>query len=473
VSPSIPIAGGAEVVTGRTLVNDRAICPSREFPDQEIQERVPESETIRTERVSLGLLGDGLVELVSDDLLRSFAGWQCRETGGRICGKAIVVPVLEAPGTYAVGRFGWKSQHASLLSFAADAYLNEMGITSRLLPDEVTELCDTVADPEDRPHGGGLADIDRFARFVRATKAPPRDAALAGTAAAVKGSALFDAVGCATCHVRTLATAPAGTRFHAGQLVVPPALGGKAFHPFGDFLLHDVGTGDGVALAVVEHAGKAYAFMQPQFEPTANRLRTPPLWGLRTRSRLMHDGLSLTQRDAILRHRGEADDARRRFERLRQEEQAGAEAPRPRPVSGPGLPLPVLVDAEDVALRVAEPGGALGAQHAHALDCLEAGQVVLLEAHAARAKSLHLGGDVAHLEGQGRVIGAGRGGARVERERRPPGLVPGLAVWAFAAGRKAQRLLVELPGAGHLDDGQHRRGPGVRQHAALLAGYAR
>jgi CxxC motif-containing protein (DUF1111 family) len=320
-SPAIPIAGGAEVVTGRTLVNDRAICPSREFPDQEIQERLPESETIRTERVSLGLLGDGLVELVPDELLRRLAGWQCRETRGRICGQAIAVPVLEAPGTYAVGRFGWKSQHASLLSFAADAYLNEMGITSRLFPDEVTKRCDAVADPEDRPHGDGLADIDRFARFVRATKAPPRDGALAATAAAVRGSALFDAVGCATCHVRTLATAPAGTAFHAGRLVVPPALGGKAFHPFGDFLLHDVGTGDGIALAVLEHHGKAYAQMQPQFELTANRLRTPPLWGLRTRSRLMHDALSLTPRDAILRHRGEGDDARRRFERLRVEEQ--------------------------------------------------------------------------------------------------------------------------------------------------------
>jgi len=321
VNPAIPIAGGAEAVTGRTLVNDRAICPSREFPDQEIQERVPESETIRTERISLGLLGDGLVELVPDEFLRSLAEWQCRETRGRICGKAIAVPVLEAPGTYALGRFGWKSQHASLLSFAADAYLNEMGITSRLLPDEVTERCDTVEDPEDQASGGGLADIDLFARFMRATKAPPRDAALAATAAAVKGSALFDAAGCATCHVRTLATAPAGTPFHGGTLVVPRALGGKAFHPFGDFLLHDVGTGDGVALAVFEHHGKAYLHMQPQFELTANRLRTPPLWGLRTRSRLMHDGLSLTPRDAILRHRGEADDARRRFERLRQEEQ--------------------------------------------------------------------------------------------------------------------------------------------------------
>jgi len=320
VNPSVPIAGGAEVITGRTLINDRAICPNAEFPAQELQQRVPDAENVRTERLSLGLLGDGLVELVPDELLRQIAAWQCRETKGRVCGRTIAVPVLEAPGTYAVGRFGWKSQHASLLSFAADAYLNEMGITSGLLPDEVTTLCDTVRDPEDQPGADGLADVDRFARFVRATKAPPRDAALAATAAAAKGSSLFDAVGCATCHVRTLATAPAGASFHGGRLVVPPALGGKAFHPFGDFLLHDVGTGDGVALAVFEHHGRAFAHMQPQFELTANRLRTPPLWGVRTRSRLMHDGLSLTLRDAILRHRGEANDARRRFVRLGEEE---------------------------------------------------------------------------------------------------------------------------------------------------------
>jgi CxxC motif-containing protein (DUF1111 family) len=29
-----------------------------------------------------------------------------------------------------IGRFGWKAQHASLVSFAGDAYLNEMGITN-------------------------------------------------------------------------------------------------------------------------------------------------------------------------------------------------------------------------------------------------------------------------------------------------------------------------------------------------------
>ena len=49
-----------------------------------------------------------------------------------------MVPVLEANNAPRIGRFGWKSQHASLESFAADAYLNEMGITSPLLPDENT-----------------------------------------------------------------------------------------------------------------------------------------------------------------------------------------------------------------------------------------------------------------------------------------------------------------------------------------------
>ena len=158
-----------------------------------------------------------------------------------------------------------------------------MGITSRLLPDEVTTLCDTVADPEDRPeapeaavravrraHGRlraakadrpaavpeDFADIDRFARFARATKAPPRDTALAGTDAARKGSGLFDSIGCATCHARNLVTAPAGTRINGGTFTVPPALGNRLFHPFSDFLLHDVGTGDGIEIAVVEHFGK-------------------------------------------------------------------------------------------------------------------------------------------------------------------------------------------------------------------------
>ena len=55
--------------------------------------------------------------------------------------------------------------------------------------------------------------------------------------------------------------------------------------------------------------------------PTANRIRTAPLWGVRLRSRLMHDGESLTLRDAIGRHAGEAKAARDRYSSLSAVEQ--------------------------------------------------------------------------------------------------------------------------------------------------------
>jgi len=323
----IPIARGQVVISGRTLVNDRAICPNAAFPDSEIQERVPDSETIRTTRLSLNLLGDGLVEAVADETLIGLAREQRRATGGRIHGQALRVPIVEAPGQSGVGRFGWKDQHASLLSFAGDAYLNEMGITSRVFPEEVTDLCNTVAEPNDTPDSTGLEDIDRFARFMRATKTPARDRELAATPKAREGSALFDSIGCALCHVRTLTTAPAGTKINGGTFAIPPALGDKVFHPFGDFLLHDVGTGDGIAIAMTEHYGrKVYQvlwkeFVADSFAQGRNKVRTSPLWGVRLRPRLMHDAASLTFRDAILRHRGEANAVTRRFRHLAPSEQ--------------------------------------------------------------------------------------------------------------------------------------------------------
>src|SRR6201997_2441952 len=149
VNPDIPIARGTEIIKGRPLVNDRAICPNGAFPSTEIQERVPDSEKIRTFRVSLNLLGDGFVEAVPDQTFVDLAREQCKKHHNKICGQVLYVPVVEAPGQTAVGRFGWKDQHASLLSFSADAYLNEMGITNRLQPDEVTKLCNAATEPND------------------------------------------------------------------------------------------------------------------------------------------------------------------------------------------------------------------------------------------------------------------------------------------------------------------------------------
>jgi CxxC motif-containing protein (DUF1111 family) len=343
-NPSIPINGGQEVITGRTLINDRAICP-------EIQERVPQTETIRTRRLSLNTLGDGFIEAVADETLVNIRKDQCRSTHGKICGQALRVPVLEAEGQTAVGRFGWKDQHASLLSFSADAYLNEMGITNRLLPNEVTLICNpkSVTEPNDQPDPNDhTEDIDHFARFMRASKVPPRDEKLAATPEAQRGSKLFERIGCAKCHVSTLTTAKAGMKVNGGQFTVPDALGEKTFHPYSDFLLHDVGTGDGIAIAIVEHYGVSaasvralYQSKQPSQSTFAavdkimnrsgfsykalhdgrNKIRTAPLWGLRTHSRMMHDGDSVRLGDAIRRHKGEAEGVTERFRRLTPKEQ--------------------------------------------------------------------------------------------------------------------------------------------------------
>jgi CxxC motif-containing protein (DUF1111 family) len=326
-TPDIPIAHGAEVITGRSLVNDRAICPNAAFPDKEIQERVPETETIRTLRLSLNLLGDGFVEAVADQTLVDLSKQQCKSSHGKICGQVLYVPIVEAPGQMGVGRFGWKDQHASLLSFSGDAYLNEMGITNRLQPTEVTNLCNAVSEPNDTPGPDGLSDIDHFARFIRATKAPARDAQLAGSAAAQKGLTLFDKVGCVTCHVATLTTAPAGTKINGGTFTIPPALASATFHPYGDFLMHDVGTGDGILQATREHYGhKVFAQMsdylsRQDFESSRNKIRTAPLWGVRLRPRLMHDGTSLTLLESITRHRGEATHVTQQFEKLKRPDQ--------------------------------------------------------------------------------------------------------------------------------------------------------
>ncbi len=90
---------------------------------------------------------------------------------------------------------------------------------------------------------------------------------------------------------------------------MPEALGYKIIHPFSDFLLHDVGTGDGIPVLPT-----------PEYATTANQMRTAPLWGLRTRNRLMHDGLTFTRQEAILRHAGQATGVTNRYKDLSEAE---------------------------------------------------------------------------------------------------------------------------------------------------------
>ncbi len=279
---------------GGSLIFSRAIDPS-------IQVRALGTDTTATFRTSLNTAGDGFVEALPDS---AFTTIQNQQAPYGMKGTTILVPVLEASGVTRIGRFGWKDQHASLLSFSSDAYLNEMGITNPLNPTEntsngvsVTYLntqngVPAIQDPATpgNPFGN---DIGAFTRFMRSLKVPPRDTVLAATSDAIAGGQIFNSIGCNICHITSMTTAPAGTSFNGGQFIVPAALGSVTFHPYSDFMLHDVGTGDGI--------------VQNGPQSTANLMRTAPLWGIRTRNRLMHDGEEITRNDAILRHTNQAE----------------------------------------------------------------------------------------------------------------------------------------------------------------------
>jgi CxxC motif-containing protein (DUF1111 family) len=270
---------------GGTLIQSRAT-------HSEIVERVGPEDAIRTFRISTNTLGNGFVEAIANRTLLAIRNNQ----PAAMRGTAVMVPVLEAGSAARIGRFGWKAQHASLESFSADAYLNEMGITTPLFPEENTSNSRFVGygsdyDPVAEPEDDGV-DVVAFADFMRSTKAPPRGPITSDVQA---GEALFNSVGCAICHTPSITTARPGMKINGGAFTVPDALGNKIIHPYSDFLLHDIGTGDGIPVLPL-----------PEYASTANQMRTAPLWGLRTRNRLMHDGLSLTKQDTIQRHAGQA-----------------------------------------------------------------------------------------------------------------------------------------------------------------------
>ncbi|HVO22433.1 MAG TPA: di-heme oxidoredictase family protein [Candidatus Margulisiibacteriota bacterium] len=260
------------------------------------------------ERQATPLFGLGFVEAVADSTFHAIAAGQPHRIHG-------TVKTVSELGATRVGRFGWKDDHATLRAFAGDAYLNEMGITSADFPQERSTCAlnkvmfgvtlDEDDEPEDETEDDGRADIDRFADFMRALAPPPP---LAPSSDAQAGHVLFINIGCRGCHVETITTAANPASF------IPPTTGGVAisatmnallanqtFHPFSDFLLHDMGSlGDGITS---DAAG-----------PTM--MRTAPLWGIRARSRFLHDGRAETIADAIALHDGQGADAAQAFQQL-------------------------------------------------------------------------------------------------------------------------------------------------------------
>jgi CxxC motif-containing protein (DUF1111 family) len=190
-------------------------------------------------------------------------------------------------GQMRVGKFGWKSQVPTLFQFSGDAYLNEMGITSPEFPNENCPQGDCAQlafNPVPELNDNGEAVV-AFNDFMTLLAPPPRGTITRQVSA---GAFWFDRVGCDDCHTPTLVT---GTSPVA-------ALSRKVFHPFSDFLVHDMGRlGDGIT----------------QGDVGGREMRTAPLWGIRTRTALLHDGRATTIERAILAHDGQGRFARTNF----------------------------------------------------------------------------------------------------------------------------------------------------------------
>lgn len=236
--------------------------------DVACQEVVPAAANTTAVRVTTSSLGLGLIEAIPD---AAIASREANPPSANVSGRVHWVQPLESPtGPLRAGRFGWKAQVATVLTFSGDAAMNELGFTNRLAPTEnapngnttLLQAWDTVADPEDHADANGLDFIDRVTHFQRYLAAPPQT-----PRSGMSGEAIFHAVGCADCHVASFTT--------SNDPALEPALRNKTIRPYSDFLLHDMG----IAADFIE-----------QGPGTAQELRTPPLWGVRNRDPLWHDG---------------------------------------------------------------------------------------------------------------------------------------------------------------------------------------
>jgi CxxC motif-containing protein (DUF1111 family) len=271
------------------LVNPTPYCLTFVFTP----ESVPAGANVVARRRTTPLFGLGLVDAVPDDTLVALSAFEGIFYPGTSGQPSHLINADN--GEPAIGRFGWKAQVPTLHVFSGDAYLNEMGVTS---PSFMAESCPqgdcSTADghPLSCNPSQGLNDdgddVDHFTNFMQLLAPPPRGPVGPNQ---IAGETVFDAIGCTQCHTKTLTTGPSPIA----------ALNHVDFHPFSDFLLHDMGSlGDGIT----------------QNEATGRLMRTQPLWGLRAQTLFLHDGRALTISDAITAHKGQGALAEAAFEAL-------------------------------------------------------------------------------------------------------------------------------------------------------------
>jgi CxxC motif-containing protein (DUF1111 family) len=283
-----PVIGGAgpagvDVIRQGTLRDGIFIRPpgGTALPRHSSTQTRPEPATgvnVFERRQTPTTLGLGLLEKIPRATIEGLAA---RSAGGR----------AHVLSDGRLGRFGWKAEVPSIREFVRDALSAELGLT---VPEEpgasfgLTSDDDLVEDPE-----VSSQEIDGMTAFIRLLGPPPRtrtDHALED-----QGEALFEQIGCASCHVPELRTGA-----------------GAPVRAYTDLLLHQVLEGEEPGIE--------------EGDAGIHDFRTPPLWGLARSAPYFHDGRAATIRAAVEAHAGEASEARRGFEALATEAKAAVVA---------------------------------------------------------------------------------------------------------------------------------------------------
>ncbi len=322
----------------------------------------PPQATIRNVgRITTPLFGLGLVDTIPDSFFDALAAAQPAAIRGVVNRVPVFLPnpgdPTQSVNSIRVGRFGWKAGVPNLMQFSADAYSNEMAITTQHCfrgasintfaienapnapSGSLLDGCDDLAPRQPATFGpaiglsstlgqqiddvvgvcsGGRTEIqdDVFLFTVFMTGLAPTSRDLGDPLAVGRGDPLFSSTGCAGCHVRTTFRTPANpfpiTIDAAGSesIRVP---GNFAFNPFSDFLKHDMGSlGDLIGESPPDDPAQGSGNTVAE----TRQMRTAPLWGIRFRNKLLHDGRTTDIPTAIRAHDGQGANARNAFNAL-------------------------------------------------------------------------------------------------------------------------------------------------------------
>ncbi|MCP4443110.1 MAG: c-type cytochrome [Aureispira sp.] len=248
-------------------------------------------------RVANQIVGLGLLEAISEaDILANVD--ESDADGDGISGRANQVH-NRSDNSLQLGRFGWKSNQPNIRQQVAGAFVGDMGITSKLFPDE--NCTGSQNDCNNAPNGNNVNGyeldddiLDRVVLYVATLGVPGRRDWTSQDV--LKGKQLFLDAGCQKCHIQ---------KFKTGTHPTFSALSHQTIYPYTDLLLHDMGEG--------------LADNRPDYKADGQEWRTAPLWGIgliptvNDHSELLHDGRARNVSEAILWHGGESEKSKQEF----------------------------------------------------------------------------------------------------------------------------------------------------------------